>query len=1046
MKDIRFTEKHTELAAGRPYYLGLDIGTSSIGYAITDENYNIIKKAGKSLWGAHLFKEAETAAKRRAFRTARRRHKRMKTRIKLLQEFFAEAVNAVDPGFFIRMKDSFFYPDDKEENQKNALFNDSDFKDKDYFKAYPTIYHLRQELCTSKDEHDVRLVYLACHHILKNRGHFLSDNVKIGQSDKSAKVKLEEFIERFSLDEPLFSESEIDNVWKILTDRTLTRTDKSKQMQEILQDKSKRNKEACKLLSGCTATIKNMMDKEDAELAEGDDKIKVCLLDNYEEKVDLQAQIENFMGDEKEIIDIAYDFMQALILYQLLQKDEDSTYSTISEARVAMYERHKSDLNQLKKVIRDLQKSMPDKKEEIAELKNLIFRTNKKGLFNYVAYSGHIGRKGQSSPENTCTQDEFLSFLKKELSPYWKDTSNEDLIDIKNRIELGEFMPRIRSSANGSIPYQLQEYELDQILENASSYLPFLKNQDNEANMTVKDMILSLLTYKIPYYVGPFDDRSDFAWIKRNEGYEHTKIRPWNADLVINEAETAERFIRNLTNKCTFLLGEDVLPKQSLLYEEYLAWNAINNLKYDGLPLAKDVRERLYNDLFLESSGSGKITHKKVLGLINNYGIKSSTNNLTGMDEEIPVKFKAHKDFRAFLELEDGLVKDGILTVAEVEQIIEKLTAFPKSGRLVQDWLKSEFGSKLSDDEIKQISKKDFSGWGRLSSKLLNGITAKTGSLSGRRVIEIMRNEGLNLMQVLESKNGGFIKAIDEYNSSFNTDKGVISEEFLDDYNLSPPVHKALRRTLLLCKELFEIMGGAPKKIFIEMAREKEAEKKRTVSRKEKIKSLYKDFKSANSVWDALSNIEEDRFKSKALYLYAMQQGRCMYSGEIIPLDDILTNSGKYDIDHIYPRSLTKDDSFNNLVLVRQDLNRSKSNVYPLSDDIRKKNADRWGVLKAANFISAEKYYRLMRATPLSSEELEKFVNRQLVETRQSTKVVKDILTDLLSKTKVITVKAGLVSDFRYKDGIRDKAAAEFYFPKVRAINDKRRLFKYCGR
>lgn len=30
------------------YYLGLDIGTESVGYAVTDENYNILKFNGKT--------------------------------------------------------------------------------------------------------------------------------------------------------------------------------------------------------------------------------------------------------------------------------------------------------------------------------------------------------------------------------------------------------------------------------------------------------------------------------------------------------------------------------------------------------------------------------------------------------------------------------------------------------------------------------------------------------------------------------------------------------------------------------------------------------------------------------------------------------------------------------------------------------------------------------------------------------------------------------------------------------------------------------------
>jgi len=34
------------------YYLGLDIGTNSIGYAVTDKSYNLLKMKREPMWGA----------------------------------------------------------------------------------------------------------------------------------------------------------------------------------------------------------------------------------------------------------------------------------------------------------------------------------------------------------------------------------------------------------------------------------------------------------------------------------------------------------------------------------------------------------------------------------------------------------------------------------------------------------------------------------------------------------------------------------------------------------------------------------------------------------------------------------------------------------------------------------------------------------------------------------------------------------------------------------------------------------------------------------
>lgn len=83
----------------KDYYVGLDIGTSSVGWAVTDESYNVLKFNSKKMWGVRLFDEAKVAEERRTFRGARRRLDRKKERINLLQDFFAEEIAKVDPNF-----------------------------------------------------------------------------------------------------------------------------------------------------------------------------------------------------------------------------------------------------------------------------------------------------------------------------------------------------------------------------------------------------------------------------------------------------------------------------------------------------------------------------------------------------------------------------------------------------------------------------------------------------------------------------------------------------------------------------------------------------------------------------------------------------------------------------------------------------------------------------------------------------------------------------------------------------------------------------------
>ena len=88
------------------FYVGLDMGTASVGWAVTDDKYNIIKRHGKALWGVRLFKTANTAEERRTFRAARRRTQRRKQRMELLQEIFGDEISKTDIGFYQRMKES----------------------------------------------------------------------------------------------------------------------------------------------------------------------------------------------------------------------------------------------------------------------------------------------------------------------------------------------------------------------------------------------------------------------------------------------------------------------------------------------------------------------------------------------------------------------------------------------------------------------------------------------------------------------------------------------------------------------------------------------------------------------------------------------------------------------------------------------------------------------------------------------------------------------------------------------------------------------------
>ena len=160
-----------------------------------------------------------------------------------------------------------------------------------------------------------------------------------------------------------------------------------------------------------------------------------------------------------------------------------------------------------------------------------------------------------------------------------------------------------------------------------------------------------------------------------------------------------------------------------------------------------------------------------------------------------------------------------------------------------------------------------------------------------------------------------------------------------------------------------------------------------------------------------------------------------MYSGEEISLEELMQKNSKWDKDHIYPQSKIKDDSLDNLVLARKDINNNKSNKL-LPTGIQDKMKKYWKMLLKYGFISKKKYDRLMRTEDFSDEELSGFIARQIVETRQSSKAVAELLEHLNEHTEIVYVKAELVSDFRHDNNmLKSRRINDYHHAKDAFLN-----------
>ncbi len=996
------------MEAKKKYYLGLDIGTDSVGYAVTDEQYKPIKFNGEPLIGTHLIDATEDNVARRNFRTARRRLDRRQQRIGFIREIFAKEIEQTDANFYKRLDCSALFAEDKALPSKNSFFNDDNYNDKNYHTDYPTIHHLITALMNGTAKRDVRLLYLAVAYLVAHRGHFLSE------ADKDDIAGVLDF-ERIYTDFVSYFEQPI---WCC----------DSNALAEILKKKigiTAKEKELIALIYGGKKPKATEDDNYDRALiikllAGGKVKAEALYLNKeyYEiSSFSLSINDEDFdtliseLGDDGDLLILMKKLYDWSILVDLVPNGQ-----MLSERKVDVYNQHKKDLKFLKSFVK---KYIPNKYNE-------IFRSSSVPA-NYVAYSYNLkSTEDRTSVKHKATKYDFCEYILKIVKDIDVDVCDkkkyEDMLQRLNK-DTSNFMPKQIDSDNRVIPYQLYYTELVKVLDISSSWLPFLKEADSSGT-TPYEKIISTFLYRVPYYVGPLNAQcSKNAWAKRT----NEKVYPWNFDKVIDEDKSEEAFIRKMTNKCTYLPGEDVLPKNSLLYTKYEVLNEINNLKINGVKIDIETKQSLYNERFSEVE---KMTPKRIRDFLISKGKIKAEDTISGIDISVKSSLKSYIFFKPYIE-------NGNLSESDVEKILSS-KAYSEDTYRFRKWLKIHYPN-LSDIDIKRISNQKFKEFGRLSKKLLceiEGTNKSTGETY--TIIDALWNTNSNLMQLL-SNEFTFMEKIDAFVGEYYAENPKTLSERLNDMYIPTSVKRPVIRTLDIIKDIVKAEKCPPEKIFVEMARgaDENQKNKRTLSRRDQILDFYKAYGKTdeiNMLKEQLATKDERELRGEALFLYFMQLGKCMYSGSAIDINLLGTNT--YNVDHIYPRSFVKDDSIDNKVLVLSIENADKSNEYPISSEIRSKMYGFWKALKEKDLISDEKFNRLTRSTEFTEEERWNFINRQLVETRQSTKAVTTLLKELYPNTEIVYVKAGLVSEFRQAfDLIKSRSVNDLHHAKDAYLN-----------
>lgn len=161
------------------------------------------------------------------------------------------------------------------------------------------------------------------------------------------------------------------------------------------------------------------------------------------------------------------------------------------------------------------------------------------------------------------------------------------------------------------------------------------------------------------------------------------------------------------------------------------------------------------------------------------------------------------------------------------------------------------------------------------------------------------------------------------------------------------------------------------------------------------------------------------------------------YTGKLIPLSDLFTT--KYQIEHIIPQSRLFDDSLSNKVICESEVNEIKSNMTAFEFIL--KNGGRIVTLtdgKSVEILSETAYNQHItsyyaknknKQKRLLSEEIpEKFIERQLNDTKYISKIVKNLLSKIVREDEeqevtskhIVSLNGSITSRMKQDWGLND--------------------------
>lgn len=552
-----------------------------------------------------------------------------------------------------------------------------------------------------------------------------------------------------------------------------------------------------------------------------------------------------------------------------------------------------------------------------------------------------------------------------------------------------------------------------------------LRKQQEFNNKITDDFIddyLTILTGKRKYYHGPGNKKS------RTDYGRYTTKKDSEGKYI-----TLDNIFGVLIGKCTFYPDEYRASKASYTAQEFNLLNDLNNLT---VPTETKKLSEKQKKTIVEYAKTAKTLGASTLLKYIAKMVDASVDQIHGyrIDPNKKPEMHTFDVYRKMQSLETFNVNEMPREVLdEVAHILTLNTEREGIEEAINTKLKGTFNQDQVL-ELVQFRKNNSSlfskGWHNFSLKLMMELIPELYATS---------EEQMTILTRLGKQKSKEISKRTKY-----IDEKEITEEI---YN--PVVAKSVRQAIKIINEATK-QYGIFDHIVIEMARltnEEDAKKDYIKRQKANLDEKNAAMEKAAFQYNGKKELPDSIFHghkelATKIRLWHQQGEKCLYTGKNIPISDLIQNQYKYEIDHILPLSLSFDDSLSNKVLVLATANQEKGQRTPFQALDRMDDA--WSYREFKSYVKDSKLLGNKKKDYLLTEEdiskievKQKFIERNLVDTRYSSRVVLNALQDFYKNhhfdTTISVVRGQFTSQLRRKWGL-EKSRETYHHHAVDAL------------